>query len=157
MVTHANSNNVAAAYPRRLSIERRRCRARNASNSVESMPSGSSGISGRTRGFATGINSESAVVSVALQEAPIGPTAPADAHVTALPSAVDPFMNCTVPLGPALLLLLDETVAVRVTLPPDVMLVRLEVTADVVVAFVIVTARVLLLALELKLLFASAV
>jgi len=66
-------------------------------------------------------------------------------------------MNCTVPLGPALLLLLDETVAVRVTLPPDVMLVRLEVTADVVVAFVIVTARVLLLALELKLLFASAV
>jgi len=87
----------------------------------------------------------------------MGPTAPADAQVIALPSAVDPFMNCTVPLGPALLLLLDETVAVRVTLPPDVMLVRLEATADVVVAFVIVTARVLLLALELKLLFASAV
>src|SRR5882757_11153161 len=121
------------------------------------MPSGSSGTLGRTRGFATGINSESAVVSVALQEAPIGPTAPADAHVTALPSAVDPFMNCTVPLGPALLLLFDETVAVRVTLPPDTTLAGLDTTADVVVALVIVTASALLLAFELKLLFASAV
>src|SRR6266403_2721873 len=154
---HANSSNVAAALPSRLPADSRPRRARNANNSVENMPSGSNGTLGRTRGFAKGINSDSAVVSVALQEAPMGPTAPADAHVIALPSAVDPFMNCTVPLGPALLLLLDETVAVRVTLPPDVMLVRLEATADVVVAFVIVTARVLLLALELKLLFASAV
>jgi hypothetical protein len=109
------------------------------------MPSGSAGTFGRTRGFARGMNSDNAVVNVALQEAPVNPAAPADAHVTALPSAVEPFINRTVPLGPTLLLLLDETVAVRVTLAPDATLVGLDVTALVVVAFVIVTASVLLL------------
>jgi hypothetical protein len=103
------------------------------------------------------MNWDNAVVSVALQDAPVVPTAPADAHVMALPSAVVPFMNCTVPLGPTLLLLPDEIVAVRVTLAPDAMLAGLDVTAVVVVAFVMVTDSVLLLALELKLLFASAV
>jgi hypothetical protein len=121
------------------------------------MPIGSAGTFGFRRGLARGINSESAVLSVALQEAPVVPDAPAGVHVTAVPSAVDPFMNCTVPLGPTLLLLLDETLAVSVTLPPDATLAGLDVTALVVVAFVIVTASVLLLALELKLLFASAV
>jgi hypothetical protein len=54
-------------------------------------------------------------------------------------------MNCTVPLGPTLLLLPDEIVAVRVTLAPDAMLAGLETTAVVVVAFVTVRARMLLL------------
>jgi hypothetical protein len=121
------------------------------------MPSGSAGTFGLRRGLARGINSESAVVSVALQEAFVGPVAPAGVQVIALPSAVEPFINCTVPLGPTLLLLLDEMLAVSVTLPPDATVARLDVTALVVVAFVIVTASVLLLALELKLLFASAV
>src|SRR4029077_16821472 len=138
-------------------MNRRRCRARNTSNIAASMPSGTIRTFGRTRGPARGINSDSAVVSVALQEAFVDPVAPVGVHVIALPSAVDPFINCTVPLGPALLLLLDVTVAVRVTLPPDATLVGLEVTAVVVVAWVIVTASALLLALELKLLFASAV
>jgi hypothetical protein len=75
------------------------------------------------------------VVNVALQEAPADDVA----HVTAPPKLAVPFMNCTVPLGPTLLLLLDETVAVRVTLPPDATLVGLDTTADVVAAFVIVT------------------
>jgi hypothetical protein len=88
------------------------------------------------------MNCDSVVVSVALQEAPTATdTAPAGVHVTALPSAVVPFINCTVPLGPTLLLLPDEIFAVRVTLPPDATLVRLDVTALVVVAFVIVTDR----------------
>ena len=112
---------------------------------------------GRMRGPARGINSDSAVLNVALQEAPIDPTAPVDAQDIALPSGVEPFMNCTVPLGPRLLLLLDDTVAVSVTLPPDATLAGLDTTAVVVVAWVIVTASVLLLALELKLLFVSAV
>ena len=103
------------------------------------------------------MNSDKAVVSVALQEALADAVAPVGAHVTALPNVAVPFMNCTVPLGPALLLLLDDTVAVMVTLPPDARLVGLDTTAVVVVAFVIVTASVLLVALELKLLFASAV
>ena len=103
------------------------------------MPSGSAGTFGLRRGLARGINSESAVVSVALQEAFVDADAPVGVHVTAPPSAADPFINCTVPLGPTLLLLLDDTVAVRVTLPPDATLVRLDVAAVVVVAFVIVT------------------
>jgi hypothetical protein len=121
------------------------------------MLSGSAGTFGLRRGVVRGINSDRAVASVALQEAFVDADAPVGVHVTALPSAVEPFINCTVPLGPTLLLLLDETLAVSVTLPPDATVARLDVTALVVVAFVIVTASVLLLALELKLLFASAV
>ena len=43
-------------------------------------------------------------------------------HVCAVPSAVVPFMNCTVPVGlaPAAV---ATTVAVSVTLPPDEILV----------------------------------
>jgi len=85
------------------------------------------------------MNSDNAVVNVALQEAPTDDVAPAGAHVTAPPNVAVPFINCTVPLGPALLLLLDETVAVKVTLPPDATLAGLDTTADVVVALVIVT------------------
>ena len=108
-------------------------------------------------GSVRGTNCESAVVSVALQEAPADDVALAEVQLTGEPSVAVPFINCTVPLGPALLLLLEETVAVSVTLPPDVMLVGLDVSAAVVLAFVIVTASVLLLLLELKLLFGSAV
>ena len=121
------------------------------------MPNGNIRTFGRTRGPASGINSDSAVLSVALQKAVVDPAAPVGVHVIALPSGVDPFMNCTVPPGPTLLLLLVDTVAVRATVPPDATLAGLETTAVVVDAFVIVTASVLLLALELKLLFASAV
>ena len=121
------------------------------------MPTRSIGTFGRKRGCAKGINSDNAVLSVALQEAPADTVALAGAHVTVPPNFAVPFINCTVPLGPALLLLLDETVAVKVTLPPDATLAGLDTTADVVVALVIVTASALLLAFELKLLFASAV
>jgi len=74
----------------------------------------------------------------------------------ALPRLLDPFLNCTVPVGPAPLLA-EFTVAVSVTLPPDTTLVGLGVTTVVVAACVIVTASVLLLLLELKLLVVSAV
>jgi hypothetical protein len=59
-------------------------------------------------------------------------------HITALPKLLDPFLNCTVPVGPAPLLVVF-TVAVSVTLPPDTMLVALEVTVVVVVSPVTVT------------------
>jgi hypothetical protein len=49
-----------------------------------------------------------------------------------------PFINCTVPVGAAPLLV-AEMVAVRVTLPPAIMLATLLLTIAVVVAFVIVT------------------
>jgi hypothetical protein len=162
----AKISSPAAAYPRRLPnrghllCSGAACCASSKSKmtSDAAIHSNTPGTRSHGRGSLKGTNCESAVVSVALQEAPtVVDTAPAGVHVNALPSAVVPFINCTVPLGPALLLLLDDTVAVRVTLPPDATLVGLDTTADVVVAFVIVTASVLLLALELKLLFASAV
>ncbi len=64
-----------------------------------------------------------------------------DEQFTALPKLLAPFLNCTVPVGPAPLLVV-EIVAVSVTLPPDTMLVTFEVTCVVVVAFVIVTESV---------------
>ena len=125
--------------------------------SDERMPTSINGKPKRVPGSDRGTNSDSAVVSVALQDAPAAEVAAVGVHVTAAPRAVEPFINCTVPLGPALLLLLEEMVAVRVTLPPAVMLVTLLETAAVVAALLIVTASVLLAALELKLLLALAV
>lgn len=67
-----------------------------------------------------GAKNDKVVMSVALQ---VGGVAPETAeHVCAVPSAVLPFMNCTVPVGlapvPA-----PATVAVSVTLPPEEMVV----------------------------------
>jgi len=59
-------------------------------------------------------------------------------HITAVPKLLDPFLNCTVPVGPAPLLVVF-TVAVSVTLPPDTMVEALEVTVVVVVSPVTVT------------------
>jgi hypothetical protein len=77
-------------------------------------------------------------------------------HVAAAPKLLDPFLNCTVPVTPAPLLFVF-TVAVNVTLPPDTTLLTFEVTCVVLLACAIVTFTVLLVLLELKLLFASAV
>jgi len=65
-------------------------------------------------------------------------------HVTAVPSDVEPFMNCTVPDGACALsaLLFELTVAVSVTDPPEVIELGLATTAVVVVACVIVTESV---------------
>jgi hypothetical protein len=82
------------------------------------------------------------VVSVAVHEAfpVVEAVADVGAQVTALPKLLDPFVNCTVPVGPAPLLVVF-TVAVSVTLPPDAILAGLGVTVVVVVACVIVTDR----------------
>ena len=70
------------------------------------------------------------VISVALHVGEVAPDTAA--QVCAIPSGVDPFMNCTVPVGlaaaPA-----PTTVAVSVTLPPDEMLVDELVTVVMVV------------------------
>ena len=66
-------------------------------------------------GPAGGAKNAKVVVSVALH---VGDVAPETAEqVCVVPSAVDPFMNCTVPegLAPAPV---PVTVAVKVTLPP---------------------------------------
>jgi hypothetical protein len=69
-------------------------------------------------------------------------------HVAAAPKLLEPFLNCTVPVGPAPLLVV-EIMAVSVTLPPATMLATLLVTAAEVAALVIVTDSVLLLPFEL--------
>jgi hypothetical protein len=78
-----------------------------------------------------------AVVNPAVHDAAVLPAA-VGIHEAGLPSVVDPFINCTVPVGPTPLLLVF-TVAVSVKLTPDAIFVALDTTAVVVVAFVIVT------------------
>ena len=77
------------------------------------------------------------MVSVAVQNAAAVLVAAVGVHVAAVPSELEPFLNCTVPVGPAPLLFV-ATVAVRVTLPPETMLVTLGTTWVVVAAFVTV-------------------
>ena len=91
---------------------------------------------------------ESVVVNVAVQKAPEPPLAAAGVQVAAAPRFALPFRNCTVPVGPFAELLLELTLAVSVTLPPEAILLKLDVTAVVVVAFVMVTDKALLLDCE---------
>jgi hypothetical protein len=106
-------------------------------------------------GFAKnpGGSADSVVVNCAVQSAPtdVDPlkSEPVGAQVTAGPRAVLPFLNCTVPVGPADELLEEFTVAVSVMLPPDATLDTFGVTITVVAACVMVTESVLLLVFEL--------
>jgi len=102
--TQANRTRPAAAYPIRLPIDKRRCIARSTISSTETMPSGSAGTCGRVRGFARGINCDSAVVSVAVHNAVVVLVPAVGVHATALERLLDPFLNCTVPVGPTPLL-----------------------------------------------------
>jgi hypothetical protein len=72
------------------------------------------------------------VISVAVQVPGVVLVPAVGVHVAAVPSAVVPFMNWTVPVGPAALLLVPVTLAVSVTLPPELMLIALAVTTEVV-------------------------
>ena len=69
------------------------------------------------------------VVNIAVQVGDVAPDT--GAHVCAVPSAVVPFMNCTVPVGLAPVPV-PTTVAVSVTLPPDEILIDELVTVVVV-------------------------
>ena len=105
-------------------------------------------VGGRTL-IMPGGNADRAVVSVAVQDADVVLVAPVDLHVAAaVPRFVLPFRNCTVPPGPTAELLFVLTTAVNVTVPPEATLATLEVTAVVVVACVMVTESVLLLACD---------
>jgi hypothetical protein len=80
------------------------------------------------------------VVRVAVPLAPALAVAPAGNTLAGLPIGVPPLKNVTVPLGPAVLLLADEIVAVIVIGVPDVTVDVLGRMAVAVVAFEIVTA-----------------
>src|SRR5207302_1965950 len=90
------------------------------------------------RASVNGTSCDSVVVKVAVQDAAAEALAADGVHVAAAPRLLDPHLNCTVPVSPAPLLVLEIS-AVSVTLPPETMLVTLGVTFAVVVAFVIVT------------------
>ena len=87
--------------------------------------------------YGAGYTAEIAVVSVAVQDAAADAEAAEGVHVP-VPKLAVPLVNVTKPVGPAPLLCVEIT-AVRVTLVPEVMLVRLLATFVVVAAFVIVT------------------
>jgi hypothetical protein len=137
---HANTSRPTVAYPTRLVIGMRRCNDRNAIKITDRIPSGKAGSRGGVRGSLNGTNCERAVVNVALQNAApeLDAVAAVGVHVAAEPKLLVPFLNCTVPVGPAPLLEV-EIVAVSVTLPPATTLVGLLATAPVVAALVIVT------------------
>ena len=71
------------------------------------------------------------VVRVAVQNAVAELVPAVGVHVTAVERTVAPFLNCTVPVGPAPWLVVD-TVALSTTLPPEVMLDGDAVTVVVV-------------------------
>jgi hypothetical protein len=79
-----------------------------------------------------GARNASVVISVAVQVPGVVGVPAVGVQVAAVPSAVVPFMNCTVPVGPARALVFPVTFAERVTLPPDATVVTLGVTTVVV-------------------------
>ena len=92
------------------------------------------------------------VVIVAVHEGGLVPSkAVCAVHVTGVERLFEPFLNCTVPVGPAPLLVGPMTSAVSVTVPPAVVVVGLAETLVWVAAAVMVIESVLLVACELKL------
>jgi len=53
------------------------------------------------RGFSRGVMNERTVVSAAVQDAVVVLVPAVGVHVTPPDSAPEPFLNCTVPVGPA--------------------------------------------------------
>src|SRR5277367_5162821 len=101
---------------------------------------------GICKGVGGGAKSESAVVieAVHIGGAPVFWLNPVpEPHVT-VPKAVEPFVNCTMPVGAAPLLVGPTTVAVSVTVVPAVMEVELALTTVWVPAGVMVKDSVLL-------------
>lgn len=100
---------------------------------------GLAGTRGLRRGTDGGARNESVVVSVAVQNAVAALVPAVGTHVVATESALLPFMNWTVPVGPAPWLVVD-TVAVSITLPPEAILVT-EAVRVVVVGCAPVTVK----------------
>jgi hypothetical protein len=83
------------------------------------------------------------VIRVAVQVPGVEAVPAVGMQVAAVPRAVVPFMNCTVPVGPARLFVVPVTFAVKVTLPPDAIEVALGVTTVVVICVPPVTVTVI--------------
>jgi hypothetical protein len=131
--TQANSNAPAQAYRSRFAVGSRRRLSKNTIRSKQAtIHIGPAGKFGGCRGVGGGVRSDSAVINVAVQDPGVVLVPAVGAHVAGLPSALPPFINCTVPVGPTPPLLPPVTLAVSVTLAPEVIDVELEVTVVVV-------------------------
>src|SRR5216683_3097233 len=134
----ARSSRPAQAYPWRLATGKRFRVNRNIIKSKHiRIHIGSAGMRGIRRGSNVGGTKERVVVSVAVQNAAAVLEAAVGVHVAAADSELEPFLNCTVPVGPTPLLFV-ATVALSVMLPPEVMLVTLGTTWVAVAACVTV-------------------
>jgi hypothetical protein len=133
---HANNNAPAQAYPSRLGNGATRSRDKLRRIADNSNPAtihiGPSGERGARFDPLGGVRRDRVVISVAVQVPGVVLVPAVGVQVAGVPRAVVPFMNVTVPVGPAALLLVPVTFAVRVTLPPELMLVALAVTTVVV-------------------------
>jgi len=141
---------AAAAYPTRLpNLGHLLCKnpafqatAKNTTKSHAAIHSGIPGIRNFCCGPVSGTNCESGVVNVAVQDGAVEVVAAAGAQVAAAPRLLDPFLNCTVPVSPAPLLVGLEISAVSVTLPPETTVVRFELNVAVVIALLTVSVLV---------------
>lgn len=112
----------AKAYPRRLASGRRFNLNRYAiASAPKRIQTGCVPKGGIWGGAAGGVRNDRVGLRVAVQKA-VAPPAPAvGVQVAGARSVLVPFMNCTVPVGPAPLLVV-VTLAVSVTVPPEVIL-----------------------------------
>lgn len=150
---HAKSSAPPQAYPSLLLVGATRKRPRISRNeasiseaTIDKGPIGKWGI--RFAGCPGGVSSASVVISVAVHVPGVEAVPAVGMQVCAVPSAVVPFMNCTVPVGPAALLVVPVTFAVRVTLPPDATVVALGVTTVAVTCVPAVAVTVIAAAVE---------
>jgi hypothetical protein len=128
-----NSTMPAQAYRSRFAVGTRRRLSRNSVSSKHAtIHIGPTGRLGVCPGAGSGANWDSVVINVAVQDPGVVLVPAVGLHVAGLPTALPLFMNCTVPVTPAPLFPVPVTVAVKVTLPPEVIEVELEVTAVVV-------------------------
>ena len=99
---NAKSSRPTQAYPRRLAAGRRFRLNRYAISRVHAtIQIGSVRKGGNWRGKLGGVRNDSATVRVAVQKAVAVLVPAVGAHVTAVESVAVPFLNCTVPVGPA--------------------------------------------------------
>jgi len=149
-IVAAIKKNTAPAYAYCLRLAASIIESINAivASAVASHARKTNGVFGGRISIIPGGRAESVVVNLAVQEALVLLVAAVGAQVAAVPRFEPAFRNCTGPVGPAAELLFVLTVAVKVTVPPDAMLLALVVTAVVVVANVMVTDSELLLACE---------
>src|SRR5271168_1307690 len=146
--TQARSSAPAQAYPRRLVQGANRGYRRLSINAASNSPAMNHiGPTGKLRirfaGATGGVRRASVVIRVAVHVPGVEAVPAVGMQVAAVPRAVVPFMNSTVPVGPAAALVVPVTFAVKVTLPPEAIEVTLGVSTVVVAWVPLVTVTLM--------------